>query len=129
MKMSNPLVRLAIVIASAFNYAGACLLVAIWNFNPFYYVIIIFAISVVIGAVMVEIKDAIVYTYASMSIGIVIATLLFMAPYVLLQEPVSRMNAAMMVFFGAIGKVLLMGLIFYFLGALLGCFLGEKSLE
>jgi len=34
-----------------------------------------------------------------------------------------------MVFFGAIGRVILFGLIVYFLGALLGCFLAEKSLE
>ena len=128
-KLSNPLVRLAIVAASSFNYAGAYLLVAIWNFNPVYYLTMIFALSVVIGAVMVDIRDAIVYTYASMGIGIVMATTAFMAPYIILQEPVLRVNIALMVFFSAVGRVILMGLIVYFLGALLGSFLGEKSLE
>ena len=128
-KMSNPLLRLAILIASSFNFAGSCLLVVIWNFNPFYYVLLIFALSVMIGVVMVDINKAVIYTYASMGIGIAMATAMFMAPYILLEEPVSRVNIAIMVFFGAIGRVILFGLIVYFLGALLGCFLAEKSLE
>lgn len=128
-KMSNPLLRLAIMVASSFNFAGACLLVVIWNFNPVYYLFVIFGISVMIGAVMVDIDNAVIYTYASMGIGMVMATAMFMAPYILLEEPVSRLNAAIMVFFSAIGRVILFGLIVYFLGALLGCFLAEKSLE
>jgi len=128
-KTSNPLVRLAIVVASSFNYAGAFLLTAIWNLNPIYYIIIIFSLSVSIGAIMVDIRDAIVYTYVSMGVGIALATTIFMAPYIILQEPVFRVNMALMVFFGSTGKVVLIGLIVFFLGALLGCFIGEKSLE
>jgi len=128
-KMSNPLLHLAIIAASSFNFAGTCLLAVIWNINPFHYLLVIFAISVMIGAVMVDIDKAIIYTYASMGIGIAIAAAVYLAPYILLEEPVYRMNAALMVFFGTLGKVLIFGLIIYFLGALLGCFLAEKSLE
>lgn len=129
MKMFGLLPRLAVVVASSFNYAGACLLIAIWGVNPVYYLMMIFAISVMIGAVMVDLRDSIIYTYVSMGIGIVIATAIFMGPYMLFQEPVYRVNAAIMVFFSAIIKAILFGLIIYFLGALLGSYLGEKSLE
>ena len=129
MRMFGLLPRLAVVIASSFNYAGACLLVAIWGVNPAYYLMMIFAISVMIGAVIVDLRDSIIYTYVSMGIGIVIATAIFMAPYMLFQEPVYRVNAAIMVFFSAITKAILFGLIVYFLGALFGSYLGEKSSE
>ena len=128
-KMSNLLSRLAVVTASSFNFAGTCLLVVIWKLNPIYYMLMIFAISMIIGSIMVDIRDAIILTYISMGIGIVIATAVFMAPYSLLQEPVDRVNAAIMVFFSATAKLILFGLIVYFLGALFGSFLGEKSLE
>ena len=117
------------VAASSFNYAGASLLVIVWSLNIFYYLPMVFVISCMIGAIVVDVRRSIIYTYTCMVIGHMIATVMFLLPYIIFAESVGRVNVAIIVVLNTLVKVFLISAILYFLGAMLGCFLGEKSFK
>lgn len=82
-----------------------------------------------IGALVVDITRSIIYAYACMAIGHIIAIAIFLFPYLIFEESVQRTNVAVMAVLNSLVKVFLVSAIVYFFGAILGCFLGEKLLE
>jgi hypothetical protein len=123
--MSSSLRDLGLVFASSVNFSSAFLLVFFWNINLGFYSLIIFVFSFVLGAVLTDIKKSIVYVYTSMVIGLVIAVAAILAPHVLYTS-MTEMEFAAIAVFTVLGKVILVSIIIYFLGALLGVALGEK---
>ena len=127
--MRRLLWNLFLVVASSFNYASISLLVIVWKLDLLYYLPMVFIISCMIGAVVVDITRSIIYTYTCMVIGHTIAIAIFLFPYIVFAASVQRTNAAIMVVLNILVKVFLVSAIVYFFGAILGCFLGEKLLE
>jgi len=82
-----------------------------------------------IGVLVVDITRSIIYAYASMAIGHIIAIAIFLFPYLIFEESVQRTNVAVMAVLNSLVKVFLVSAIIYFFGAILGCFVGEKLLE
>jgi hypothetical protein len=123
--MNSPLRDLGLVFASSVNFLCAFLLAFFWKINLGFYSLIIFAFSFVLGAVLTDLKKSIVYVYISMVMGLVIAVVAILAPH-LLYTSMTEMEVAAIAVFTVLGKVILVSIIIYFLGALLGCALGEK---
>jgi len=119
---------IGVIITSSLNYAAANLLIIIWGVNIFYYSLMVFILSVMIGTLASNIRKSIIYAYTSMIGGLLIASTIFFAPYIMFVESVERFNITAIVFFSFLAKVLLVSVILYFLGAILGCFLGERVL-
>ena len=125
----GPLWDLGLVSASIFNYASACLMIILWEFELLYYIPIAFAISFMIGFLIVDVKKSVIYTYASMVLGNGVAIAAFLTPYVIYKESTLATNFAATIVLSVIAKLFMVTAIVYFLGAMLGCFLGEKSIK
>jgi hypothetical protein len=122
---------LCIIIAASINYAGATLFIILWNvwkfhFELYYYLPVIFFLSLLIGMFFSDIEKAIICTYVSFIIGNALATALFLAPFIIVNDG-ERFEAALMVVLREIFfKVFLLSAIIHFTGTLTGCFLVEK---
>lgn len=119
---------IGVIITSSLNYAAANLLIIIWGVSLPYYSLIVFILSVMIGIIVSNTSKSIIYAYTSMIGGLLIASTIFFAPYIMFAESVERFNIAAIVFFSFLAKVFLVSVILYFLGAILGCFLSERVL-
>lgn len=117
-----------LIIASSLNYAAANLLIIIWRIELFYYLPMVFMLSVMIGALILSVSKSIICAYSSMIGGLIIASTIFLAPYVIFAEDVVRFNIAATVLFSFLSKVFLVSVVLYFLGAILGCILGRRIL-
>lgn len=118
-----------LIIASSLNYAAANLLIIIWRFELPYYLLMVFILSVIIGTLALDIHKSILIAYASMFGGLLIASAIYFAPYVIFAESVVRFNIAATVLFSFLAKVFLVSAVLYFLGAILGCSLGEHVIR
>jgi len=119
--------HLGVIVASSFNYVGACLLILIWKMDIFIYLPIAFAISCMIGLLVVEIERSIIYTIACVIMGHAMAAAILLSPHTIFQASVGEFNIAGTVVLGSIGKLFLVSAAAYFLGVIFGCFLGEKT--
>lgn len=114
-----------LIIASSLNFAAANLLIMIWRFELPFYMLTVFVLSVLIGALALTIQKSILIAYASMFGGLIIASAIYFAPYVIFAESTVRINLSATVLFSFMAKVFLVSAVLYFLGAIVGCFLGE----
>jgi hypothetical protein len=123
--MDSSLQDLGLVLASSVNFSCAFLLAFFWKINLGIYSLIVFVFSFVLGAVLTDIKKSIIYVYISMVVGLVIAVVAVLTPHLLFTSR-TEMEFAAIAVFTVLGKVILVSIIIYFLGALFGVALGEK---
>ena len=121
--------NLGVILMSSISFTGAILLSIVWHLDVFFYLVIAFFISCIVGAMAVDIKKSFILTYASMILGSAVATIIFLAPHALFSRNQVEFDLAAISLFTVLGKIVLIGLVVYFLGALLGSYVGEKSLE
>lgn len=121
--------NIGLVSASVLSFASACLMILLWNLELLYFMPIAFAISFLIGFLIIDVKRSVLYTYVSMILGKILATTVFLAPYVIYQESVAATNYAAVVVLSVMAKLFVTTVIVYFLGAMFGCFIGEKVAE
>ena len=117
---------IGLIITSSLNYAAANLLIIIWNLELHYYLLMVFILSVMIGILALDISKSIIIAYASMIGGLLIASTIFLQPYVIFAADVVRFNFAATVLFSFLAKIFLISAVLYFLGAVLGCVLGRR---
>lgn len=130
MRKKNSLMWSAgLIMASSLNYAAANLLVIIWGFELHYYLLAVFIISLLIGALALNIQKSIIIAYSSMFGGLLIASAIYFAPYAIFAESNVRINLSATVLFSFLAKIFLVSAVLYFLGAILGCFLGEHVIS
>ncbi len=120
---------LSLILLSTICYTGAILLAIIWDLNILLYLVAAFIISALLGAVAVDIRKSIIFAYVSMVLGSVVATAIFLAPHALFSRNPVEFDYAAINLFTVLAKIILIGLIVYFLGALVGAHLGEKALQ
>ncbi len=133
-KPFRPQWRWGIVIASGLNYAGVTLLMLFWGRSEFffpaevlmYFIILMFSVSFMMGALLVDLERAFVYSILGLIIGNAIAVTIFLAPYNMFGESVGAVNVATLVVLSAVGKHLLISIAPYLVGTILGCFMGES---
>jgi hypothetical protein len=80
-----------------------------------------------IGLLIVEIEKSIIYTIVCVVVGNVMAAGMLFSPYIIFAESVGSINIAGTTIFSSIGKLFLVSVAVYFVGVVLGCFLGEKT--
>ena len=118
-----------LIIASSLNYAAANLLIIIWRFELSYYLLMVFILSVLIGTLVLNIQKSILVAYASMFGGLLIASAIYFAPYVIFAESTVRINLSAIPLFSFMAKVFLVSAVLYFLGAIVGCSLGQHVIR
>jgi hypothetical protein len=121
--------NIVLVLSASICYAGAILWSIIWRLDILLYIVVGFLISALLGAIIVDIKRSVASAYISMLLGSLIAVVLFLAPHALFSKSSTEFDFAAIALLTILGKMVLIGLIFYFLGAFLGCYLGEKTLD
>ncbi len=124
--MKSLLWNLGLVLASSINFAGAFLLAFFWKINLVLYCVIVVVLSCLLGTMMVDVKKSLVSVYVSMVLGLVITVALTLAPHLAVSQSAVMLNLAVIAVFTILGKLILVSIIFYFLGALFGCFIGES---
>lgn len=82
-----------------------------------------------IGLLIVNIERSVIYTVICVIIGKAMVVAILLSPYIILGANVGAQNVASYVTLNAIAKLLLVGTVVYFLGVIIGCFLGEKTTE
>jgi len=82
-----------------------------------------------IGLLIVKIERSVIYTVICVMIGKAMVVAILLSPYIILGANVGARNVASYVTLNAIAKLLLVGAVVYFLGVIIGCFLGEKTIE
>jgi hypothetical protein len=127
-KARETLWNLGLILSSTICYTGALLLSIIWHLDILLYIVLAFFISCLLGAMAVDIRKSFIFTYVSMIMGTVAATAIFLIPHALIQESTVEFNFAVISLLTVIGKMVLIGLVIYFLGALIGSYLGERSM-
>lgn len=120
---------LSLILLSAICYTGAILLTIVWDLHILLYLVVAFIISCLLGAVAVDIRKSIISAYVSMILGSVAASAIFLAPHALFSRDPIEFDYAAINLFTVLAKIILIGLIVYFLGALVGSNLGEKALQ
>lgn len=121
--------NIGLVLSASICYAGAVLWSIIWRLDILLYIVVAFLISTLLGAMIIDIKRSVASTYISMLLGSLIAIVIFLAPHALFAKSSTEFDFAAIALFTILGKMILIGLIFYFLGAFLGAYLGEKTLD
>jgi hypothetical protein len=121
--------NVGVALMSSISFTGAVLLSIIWHLDVFFYLVIAFLISCIVGAIAVDIRKSIILTYVSMILGSAMAAVIFLAPHALFSTNQVEFDLAAISLFTVLGKIILIGLVVYFLGALFGAYIGEKSLE
>jgi hypothetical protein len=117
--------NLGLIVTASSNYAAANLLIIIWKVELFQYLLTIFILSVIVGTVVSNLYKSIIISFVTMVGGLLIASIIFMAPYIIFAESTTRVNYAMIVFFSFLAKVFLISVALYFMGTTLGCFLSQ----
>lgn len=124
--MKSLLWNVSLVLVSSVNFAGAFLLAFFWKIDLVHYCAIVFLLSCLLGTMLIDLTKSIVSVYASMSLSLVIIVALTLAPHLLFTASITSLDFAAIAVFTILGKLILVSIIFYFLGALLGCFIGES---
>ena len=101
----------------------------IWRIELFHYLPIAFFISCIIGLVIVEIERSVIYTIVCTVIGNLMAATILLLPHRIFRAGVGEFNIAIFLVLSSIGKLFLVSAAAYFLGVMLGCYLGQKTTE
>ena len=95
----------------------------------FYYLPIALIVSCMIGLLVVDIEKSIIYTLVCVVVGNAMAAGMLFSPYIIFAESAGSVNIAGTTIFSSIGKLFLVSIAVYFVGVVLGCFLGEKTIH
>ncbi len=88
--------------------------------------LLIFGLSLLTGALLVDLEKTILYSTLGLVIGIVIAVGIFLAPYDLFGESSDVISAATIVVFSHVAKHLLIGISPFIIGLIFGCLIGDR---
>lgn len=117
------------MVALGVNYAGAFIITSIWNYPTadsklLLHISIVFAVSILFGAIIVDLKKALLYTIGSIVVGLVLATTIMASPSIVV-EGIEFLDASVSLALIAVSRLLVVGVTFVFLGIIIGCFVGE----
>ena len=124
MKTSGAALEIGLTIGQCFNIACTFILSIIWSIDILGFIILIFLISFAFGAVIANLAKTVAYNLVAIFAGTALAVALVALPQIMFAE-----TESIMLVLGTIGRLLLVGMIVYFVGALLGSFLVEMRIE
>lgn len=123
------LLEIGAMLALSVNYASAWVAALIWNWpNPdselVIHILIMLAISLLFGAIIVDMKRAIFYSIGAVVIGFVIATVIIAMPALIAEGP-KGIEVSFMVALSTISKLFVVSVTFLIIGVFAGCFIGD----
>lgn len=125
-RLFRPWLRWEIFVASSLNYAGVMVLLVFWKTDLIQYILLMLGASLMMGAILVDVDKAFIYSFSGLIVGTTLAIAIYMAPYNIFGESVGAVNVATLVVLSLVGKHLLIGVAPYLVGTILGCLIGEE---
>ena len=128
--LRRTLLELIAVLGLSVDYAAAYLVIFIWNVPTpnselVLHIAIVFGASLLFGALIANITKTIIYTLASIVIGIGVAMAMILAPPITLGAGPDLINFYMSVGLMELSRLFIIGISFLVLGTLLGSLLAE----
>lgn len=125
MEKSKRLLReLLILLASCLNYACVFLLTVLFHFDISIFLIIMTALSFLVSILVLNIGRSIAYVSFSLIIGAVICIIALLSPPLVYGETWA-LNYALEAAIQPVIRLALFGIVFSFIGAILGSFAGD----
>ena len=122
MRVGEALSAFTLIVAATLNFACAYILNLAWRLEVYYFVLISFGVSLLVGVLEPNLKRSIVFTYLSALLGAALALLVMLFP-TLLFEP-ELLDPAITVGLSCISRLVILGFAVNLFGVLLGYFLG-----
>lgn len=127
--MRKRIAELGAMLALGVNYASAWVVAFIWNWpNPdselVVHVVLMLALSMLFGALVVDMKKALFYSIGAIVTGIVLATVLLTMPAVLVESS-GGIEASFTVALSSISKLFVISVTFLIIGVFAGCIIGD----
>lgn len=116
----------SIICASGLNYAGVASLIVFWHFDLVGYILSMFAVSILIGVLLIDFEKTLVHSISGLVIGNLLAAAIFLAPFSMFGESLAAVNIATLVVLSLIGKHLLISIAPFLVGTILGCLIGQQ---
>jgi len=118
------------MIACGFNFSAAYINAIIWNWpNPdselYVYILSLFFVSLLFGAIIVDITKSIYYTLGSAAISILLAAAMIAAPSAISGGGATAVDVSLTVALASVLRLFIIGVSFIVFGMLIGCFVGD----
>lgn len=122
------------LMALGISYATTYVTAYIWDWpSPdselLIYIFVIFLISFLFGAEIVDMKKTLFYMLAAIAVGFSIACLVIIAPALTLTTELGLLEFDLTVALTAVSRLFIIGITFKIIGAITGCFAGDAISE
>jgi len=124
MKMSGAIREIGLTIGQCFNVACLFIISIVWRIDILGFILLVFLVSFAFGAVIANLARTVAYNLIAIIAGTALAVAFFALPQIMFAE-----TESIMLVLSYIGRLLLIGMIVYFVGAFLGSFLVEMRIE
>jgi hypothetical protein len=119
------------ILGLGLNYASAYVIAFVWNFpDPdselILHIFTVFIVSLLFGALIVDIRKALLYALGAIPLGVAIATTLISAPSIMLAENIALVDTSVTVALTAIVRIFIIGVTFQIIGIFVGCLFGDS---
>jgi len=126
------LLEIGAMIALGVNYATAYVTAFVWQTGGpdlIIHILMMFVVSLLFGALMVDIQKTVLYTAGSIAIGISIATALIVAPPAMLTQNIELLSFDIALALHFVARLFIVGITFIIIGVIVGCFVGDALSE
>lgn len=123
-RISRLMLAIGTILALSIDYAAIYVLAFIWNLDILYYMLIILVLSLLFGAVVVDLKKTIIYMSVALLFGTFISVGVLSVPSLSLGE-----GETITLILAYISRYFLLSLFPSIPGIILGCFVGDAILS
>lgn len=138
--LRRTLLEIGAMMALGANYAAVCVIAFVWGPDAFarvggahsellIYILILFIVSLLFGALIIDMKKTLFYTIGSIVIGIALATAIISAPSVMSPGDIILLDFSITVALATVSRLFVVGITFMIVGAILGSFVGDMVSE
>lgn len=124
--MEKSLWYLGVAIVLSLNYASAFVISITWNINLIYSIPLIFTISLIIGALIADLRNTIICAVISMTVGVAIATAIISGPPIVYSGSFAEIQTIFALTLNSVAKMLILNITAFVAGVFVGNFLGER---
>lgn len=127
--MRKNLLGIGAMFALGVNYAAAWIVAFIWNWpNPdselTVHVLLMLLVSMLFGALIIDMKRALFFSVGSIIMGFVLATVIIAMPALIVEGP-GGIEASVTVAVSTIAKLFVVSVTFLIIGVFAGCIVGD----
>lgn len=115
--------------AFTISYASTYVLAIVWKLNLFVYILMVFILSFLFGAVILNLSRVLIYATISIVLGMLLAIWLISTPPMFAGESAASVEFSTLSALVLVAKLFLVNIVFVIMGTTIGCFLSETLSE